>query len=44
MNSVYRTYWEPGKYPTRATVYVGIGSDCRVEIDAVAVKPTGGAA
>jgi len=40
MNSVYRTYWEPGEYPTRATVYVGIGSECRVEIDAIAVKPT----
>ncbi len=39
MNSVYRTYWEPGDYPTRATVYVGIGSECRVEIDAIAVKP-----
>jgi len=41
MNSVYRTYWEPGQFPTRATVYVGIGSQCRVEIDVVAVKPTG---
>ena len=39
MNSVYRTYWEPGNFPTRATVYVGIGSECRVEIDVVAVKP-----
>ena len=38
MNSVYRTYWAPGDYPTRATIYVGIGSECRVEIDAVAVK------
>jgi 2-iminobutanoate/2-iminopropanoate deaminase len=43
MNSVYRTYWAPGEYPTRATVYVGIGSECRVEIDAIAVKPTPGA-
>ena len=41
MNSVYRTFWEPGQFPTRATVYVGIGSQCRVEIDVVAVKPTG---
>jgi 2-iminobutanoate/2-iminopropanoate deaminase len=39
MNSVYRTYWAPGDYPTRATIYVGIGSECRVEIDVVAVKP-----
>jgi 2-iminobutanoate/2-iminopropanoate deaminase len=40
MNSVYKTYWAPGDFPTRATVYVGIGSQCRVEIDVVAVKPT----
>lgn len=39
MNSVYRQYWQPGHFPTRATVYVGIGSECRVEIDVVAVKP-----
>lgn len=38
MNSVYRTYWAPGTFPTRATVYVGIGSECRVEIDVIAVK------
>ena len=38
MNSVYRTFWRPGDFPTRATVYVGIGSECRVEIDVVAVK------
>jgi len=38
MNSVYREYWAPGEFPTRATVYVGIGSECRVEIDVVAVK------
>jgi 2-iminobutanoate/2-iminopropanoate deaminase len=43
MNAVYRTYWATGDYPTRATVYVGIGSECRVEIDAVAVKQTGAA-
>jgi 2-iminobutanoate/2-iminopropanoate deaminase len=43
MNSVYRAYWEPGEFPTRATVYVGIGSECRVEIDVVAVKPGGAA-
>lgn len=39
MNSVYRTYWAAGEFPTRATVYVGIGSQCRVEIDVIAVKP-----
>jgi 2-iminobutanoate/2-iminopropanoate deaminase len=38
MNSVYTQYWQPGQFPTRATVYVGIGSECRVEIDVVAVK------
>lgn len=38
MNSVYSQYWAPGEFPTRATVYVGIGSQCRVEIDVVAVK------
>ncbi|MDI2099142.1 RidA family protein [Ruicaihuangia caeni] len=38
MNSVYTQYWKPGEFPTRATVYVGIGSQCRVEIDAIAVK------
>jgi 2-iminobutanoate/2-iminopropanoate deaminase len=42
MNSVYKTYWQPGDFPTRATVYVGIGSQCRVEIDVVAVKPAEG--
>lgn len=41
MNSVYRNYWQPGEFPSRATVYVGIGSECRVEIDVVAVKPSG---
>lgn len=41
MNSVYRQYWSPGEFPTRATVYVGIGSQCRVEIDVVAVKGSG---
>jgi 2-iminobutanoate/2-iminopropanoate deaminase len=38
MNSVYREYWAAGTFPTRATIYVGLGSDCRVEIDAIAVK------
>lgn len=38
MNSVYKEYWAPGNFPTRATIYVGLGSQCRVEIDAFAVK------
>lgn len=44
MNVVYRQYWAPGDFPTRATVYVGIGSQCRVEIDVVAVKGAAGKA
>lgn len=44
MNVVYRQYWAPGEFPTRATVYVGIGSQCRVEIDVVAVKGAAGKA
>lgn len=38
----YKKHWD-GEYPTRVTVYVGLATDCRVEIDAVAVKPSGGA-
>jgi 2-iminobutanoate/2-iminopropanoate deaminase len=34
----YKKHWDD-EYPTRCTFYVGIGLDCRVEIDAVAVKP-----
>lgn len=34
----YKKHWD-GEYPTRCTFYVGLGLDCRVEIDAVAVKP-----
>jgi 2-iminobutanoate/2-iminopropanoate deaminase len=44
MNAVYREYWAPGQFPTRATVYVGIGSQCRVEIDVIAVKTAPGKA
>ena len=40
MNRAYRPYWEPGDYPLRCTFYVGIGGDCRVEIDMIAVKPS----
>jgi 2-iminobutanoate/2-iminopropanoate deaminase len=35
----YKEFWED-EYPIRCTVYVGLGVDCRVEIDAIAVKPT----
>lgn len=39
MNEVYKTYWKPNEYPLRCSLYVGIGADCRVEIDVIAVKP-----
>ncbi len=39
MSEVYATYWEKGQYPLRCTFTVGIGGGCRVEIDAIAVKP-----
>jgi 2-iminobutanoate/2-iminopropanoate deaminase len=39
MNEAYREFWREGDYPARCTFYVGIGGDCRVEIDAIAVKP-----
>jgi 2-iminobutanoate/2-iminopropanoate deaminase len=39
MNEAYREFWREGDYPARCTFYVGIGGDCRVEIDVVAVKP-----
>jgi 2-iminobutanoate/2-iminopropanoate deaminase len=39
----YKKHWD-GDYPTRVTVYVGLAVDCRVEIDAVAVKPSAGGA
>lgn len=39
MNEAYAEYWEKGQFPTRATLIVGLVSDCRVEIDAIAVKP-----
>jgi 2-iminobutanoate/2-iminopropanoate deaminase len=38
MNEAYSEYWEQGYFPTRATLVVGLVSDCRVEIEAVAVK------
>lgn len=39
MNEAYREFWQEGDYPARCTFYVGIGGECRVEIDVVAVKP-----
>lgn len=33
----YKKFWTD-EYPVRCTVYVGLGADCRVEIDAIAVK------
>jgi 2-iminobutanoate/2-iminopropanoate deaminase len=39
MNEAYSEYWDPGDFPTRATLVVGLVSDCRVEIDAIAAKP-----
>ncbi len=38
MNAVYREYWDAGEEPVRCSVFVGLGAECRVEIDAVAVK------
>lgn len=36
---VYKTYWEEGTAPLRCTFFVGIATDCRMELDAIAVKP-----
>lgn len=41
MNKVYREYWDQGEEPVRCSLFVGIAGDCRIEIDAVAVKPPG---
>ncbi len=38
MNTAYRKYWNEGEEPVRCSLFVGLGADCRVEIDAVAVK------
>jgi 2-iminobutanoate/2-iminopropanoate deaminase len=38
-SKAYAEYWEAGQYPLRCTFVVGIGGNCRVEIDAVAVRP-----
>ncbi|MCW3007073.1 MAG: putative translation initiation inhibitor, YjgF family [Solirubrobacterales bacterium] len=37
----YREFFGEGPYPSRCTFYVGIGGDCRVEIDAIAVRGAG---
>lgn len=39
MNRIYRQFWPEGHEPVRCSLFVGIGADCRVEIDAVAAKP-----
>ncbi|MGF1606483.1 MAG: Rid family detoxifying hydrolase [Rhodothalassiaceae bacterium] len=37
MNEVYKTYFEPGKYPARAAVEVsGLALDARVELQCIA--------
>jgi 2-iminobutanoate/2-iminopropanoate deaminase len=41
MNEAYSEYWDKGEFPTRATLVVGLVSDCRIEIDAIAAKPQG---
>lgn len=35
----YTEAFAPGPFPARTTFVVGIAGDCRVEIDAVAVRP-----
>ena len=41
MNEVYRQFFpDPATWPARTTVQAVLGSDIRVEIDAVAVVPT----
>jgi 2-iminobutanoate/2-iminopropanoate deaminase len=35
----YRDLLAPGPYPSRATYSIGIVGDCRVQIDAIAVRP-----
>jgi len=38
MNRAYREFWVGGREPVRCTLFVGLAADCRVEIEAVAVK------
>ncbi len=35
----YTEVFAPGPYPARCTFVVGIAGDCRVEIEAIAVRP-----
>jgi 2-iminobutanoate/2-iminopropanoate deaminase len=37
--AAYKEVFDPGPYPARATLIAGIAGGCRVEIDAVAIKP-----
>ncbi len=39
VDEAYGKFWPNGDYPTRCTFVVGIGGNCRVEIDVIAVKP-----
>jgi 2-iminobutanoate/2-iminopropanoate deaminase len=36
--ATYKEYWPDGDYPMRSTHFVGLARDCRVELDAIAVK------
>jgi 2-iminobutanoate/2-iminopropanoate deaminase len=36
--AAYRDVFAPGPYPTRVTLVAGLAGDCRVEIDAIAMK------
>lgn len=38
----YTEVFAPGPFPARATFVVGIAGDCRVEIEAIAVRSRGG--
>ncbi len=36
----YKECFDPGPYPSRATYSIGLAGDCRVQIDAIAIRPT----
>ena len=35
----YKECFDPGPYPSRASYSIGLAGDCRVQIDAIAVRP-----
>ena len=35
----YKECFDPGPYPSRATYSIGLAGDCRVQIDAIAIRP-----